>query len=488
MMALLRKLTPWQASLWLIAAFSAVRVLVGSESGLSVDEAHYALYGLHPDWSYFDHPPLIGWLQALVLNVSDSTLALRFIPMLMFAATGMALYRMVRVLFPEDSPWVAFIAVALLQSGLMFQLIGMAMLPDTPLLLIGLLLLPALERAMATGRLRYWLLIGLLLGLAALSKYTAVTLVLTVLLAMLFTRQLKQLQSPSPWIAVALSALLLIPILYWNAKHDWISFAYQLHHGTGNLHWQPVRFLMSETAQLLVYGFGVVLFSLIGLLAAWRDRHEPGVRYCLALALPVLLLFGWNAGYVVTLPHWTALGWAALLPLAARWIYRHWPRRAMRVSAWLAAGYSAVLMLVLFAEMVVPNLPFADNQHPMRDLYGWEEAAKRAEQYRREMAVVPGSAPLLFTENWTHASRLAWYDRPVPVVVVDDRYDQFDIWFDSPQSGARGILVLPDAEARPATGGPGQFARCVLRDKLPYTSNGHLISSFAFYACHEFRK
>lgn len=480
--------SPWQASLWLIAAFSAIRLLVGSASGLSVDEAHYALYGLHLDWSYFDHPPLVGWLNALVLPFSESTLALRVLPVSLFAATGVVLYRLTLRLFPQETPWLGFISVALLQSGLMFQLLGIALVPDTLLLLLGLLVLLALHGALTTASTRYWLALGLLLGLAALSKYTAISLVATVLIALAFTRQWRQLLTPAAGLAVVLAGLALLPILYWNATHEWISFAYQLHHGTGKLHWKVGRFLLSEAVQLVVYGFGVFVFGVIALVAAARETGDNGVRYCLALALPVLLLFGMNAGFEPTLPHWTALAWAAILPLSARWIHRHWSRRTVRVGVYASGAFSLLLMLVLFAEMLTPRLPFADNRHPLNGLYGWQEAAQRAEQLRSEMAATPGITPMLFTGNWTYASRLAWYARPTPVIVLDQRIDQFDLWFGSPQHGARGIVVVAEKGAAPATGGAARFAACTLRDKLPIILNDHLVSTFSFYACHDFQK
>jgi hypothetical protein len=96
---------------------------------------------------------------------------------------------------------------------------------------------------------------------------------------------------------------------------------------------------------------------------------------------------------------------------------------------------------------------------------------------------------LLFTDNWTYGSRLAWYARPAAVQITDNRFDQFDVWFGSPQNGAHGILVLwPEPEAKPSTGSAGQFAKCVLRDRLPIRSDTHLISTFSFYACDGFKK
>ena len=47
---------------------------------LSTDEAHYALYALHPDWSYFDHPPLVGWIQIIPVWLGADDGLIRLIP------------------------------------------------------------------------------------------------------------------------------------------------------------------------------------------------------------------------------------------------------------------------------------------------------------------------------------------------------------------------------------------------------------------------
>ena len=54
-----------RAAVWLIAAFTAVRLAVAPTFGLGTDEAHYVLYAKFLDLSYFDHPPLVGWTHAL---------------------------------------------------------------------------------------------------------------------------------------------------------------------------------------------------------------------------------------------------------------------------------------------------------------------------------------------------------------------------------------------------------------------------------------
>lgn len=490
----LKSLTPFQSTLLLILASAVLRLLAACSTELTTDEAHYALYGLHPDWSYFDHPPLIGWLQAVVLQFSNTDLALRLVPIMIFSAASVALYKVCIKLFPGESPWLGFVAVAIMHSGVMLQLIGMAMLPDGPLLLLGLLVVLALHDVLNDGRVRNWLWLGLLLGLSGLSKYTAVSFVVTVLLALLLGRQWRQLLRPGPWLALVVGLIVIMPVLYWNYRHEWISFLYQIHHGTGKLNWEPQRILISQAGQLLVYGPLIYVFGMIAAVAGLKEFKQlngqsgRGVMLCLALALPLLLLFGWNSGYEMTLPHWTSLGWLALSPLTARWIIRSWNNRWVRDGVRASVVYAILFTVVVFSQLISPWMPFSDNHNALRDLYGWGQAARRAEKFRAELAATPGEMPLLFTENWTLASRIAWYARPTPVQVLDTRTDQFDIWFGSPQNGARGILVMwPGENAKPQTGGSGEFAECSLRERLPIISNGHVASIFSFYICHDYR-
>jgi len=483
-----RRLTPWQATLWLVFFSSLLRLVTSTGVGLGTDEAHYALYGLHLDLSYYDHPPMIGWLQAIVLLFSDSDLALRIMPTLLFGLSSLALHQVTQTLFPHKTPWLGFISVVLLQSGVMFQLIGLSMLPDDPLLLLGLLTILVLHQILNGDRLWLWLALGIVLGLAGLSKYTAVTLVATVIMVMMHEgRLLSRLRTAGPWIAMLTGLILIMPVLYWNYTHDWISFAYQLKHGTGNPDWKPVNFLLSQTAQLLVYGPGIFVFGVIAAVAGLKKWRDQSVWMCLALALPVLFLFAWNSGYQKTLPHWASLGWAGLIPLISLWLSDAWAQRWVRISMWASAVYASLLIVIIFSQFFLAWLPFPDNRDPLRDLYGWEQAAQRASELRAEMAATPGAEPYLFAEHWTEASRLAWYARPDTVQVLDERYDQFDIWFDSPKQGARGIVVSWPEQRAPLTGGKGQFAGCVLRDTLPVNSNGHQVSTFSYYACHEFQ-
>ncbi|MEJ2061333.1 MAG: glycosyltransferase family 39 protein [Gammaproteobacteria bacterium] len=477
-------LTP-QTALWLLlGGVTLLHLLVMGRFELTEDAAHYALYGLKPALSYFDHPPMIGWMQALVVPLSQSEFALRLWPVILSVAAGLVLYRLANTLFSERAPWVGVVAVAVMQSGIMFNLMGMSMLPDDPLLVFFLASGLFLYRAVVGGDLRAWLWVGICFGLAGLSKYTAVTLVVSALWLLFSERAWRQLATPWPWLGVAVAAVLISPVLIWNAQHDWMSIAYQLGHGLPERHWSFARFGLALAAQVVAYAPGMFLFGLLALIAAFRNWRDPAQRFVVILALPVFLLIGWGAGLKTSLPHWTAVGWAALSVLIAYWLMGAWRARPVRIFTWVSVLYSVAVLGVLYSALVVPWLPYKENHYPLADITGWRAAAQRAAALRETMSATPGPAPVLFVPNWSLASHLAWYARPLTVQDVTPRRDQISLWFGQPQPGARGILVVPhDFHTRPDKMGLNRFARCEPAGSLPIEVGGRTATTYWFYRC-----
>lgn len=482
----LRALGPWSATLWLVGGIALLHLVAAGRVSLSADEAHYALYGLHLDWSYFDHPPLVGWLQALVLPFSHSELALRLWPIALSAGTALTLYFFALRLFPQAQAWLGFWSVLFYESGLLFQVLGLALVPETPLLLFALLSMLSLLRALDSGRRSDWMLFGLCLGLAGLSKYTAVTLALTAVLFIVFQNRLAVLRTAGPWLAVLIAALLIAPVLYWNATHDWLSFRYQFGHGFRPKDWDWTRVGISQLSQLFAYAPGIYIFGLLALASGIKEWRERGVQMTMLLVLPVLLLFASGSGREETLPHWTALVWAGAAPLTARWLLTHWPSRVVRGLTHFSVGYSLSLILLVHALFFFPSLPFPEKIHPLKPLTGWPEAAQHATVLRAQMAAEYPSA-VLFVPNWALASRLAWYARPLAVQVTDDRPDQYDLWFGAPALGANGVLVAPASVLKSTRRVLTRFDSCQEQDSLPIYRGDLLLTNFHFYLCRGYR-
>ena len=114
---------PERATRWLIAAALVLHIALAVALGLSVDEAHYLLYAAHPALSYFDHPPLVGWLQWPLVALDAPTVLLRLVPGALWLGTVLGVYRLAQRLVTGDAAeraglWaVAVLALAPMPLG-----------------------------------------------------------------------------------------------------------------------------------------------------------------------------------------------------------------------------------------------------------------------------------------------------------------------------------------------------------------------------------
>jgi Dolichyl-phosphate-mannose-protein mannosyltransferase len=340
----------------------------------------------------------------------------------------------------------------------------------------------------------------LLLGLAGLTKYTAIFIGLGCVLALLVAHGPRLLAQRGAWLAMLVAALLISPVLAWNATHHWISLAYQTGHAAGNQSWELHRLGVYVIVQLLGYG----LLLVVGTVAARRvalphaeskvpTRAISPWLFCLCFGLPPLLLMVYLSGRGSTLPHWSVTAWLALLPMAAVGCAQVWAR-AGRAKTWLAGlgVFQAVSCLALVGLMLTsgvqsergdeatsrPGQQIATASfNPFADLYGWDAAALRAS----ELADKNGK-PTLAVMNWTLASRFAWYVNR-PTLVVQRHLDQFGLWWGVLQPGDRALVIDWSQMSFAPPVGPAEFERCDLLEQQPVMRLGRQVAHFSFQLC-----
>lgn len=463
----------------LILFFAAIHLLIGGFIPLSTDEAHYALYGYYPALSYFDHPPLVGWLQAVAQVISEQEWALRLFPVLIHAAVSILLYRFSNRWYESNAPRVGLLAVALYYTTIIGQIMGMGLMPDGPLILFALLTVNTTYELLKKDNWKYWLQLGLWLGLAGISKYTAITLAFSFVLVFLLQGQRQRLFSVKAIIAALLAMIMISPVLLWNYQHDWLSFHYQIDHGISNDDWQLIKALTYQAVLIASYGPFVYFMGLFAIWAALRQRMVI-TNVLLIFALPVLLLFSYAAGKGQSFPHWTISGFVLLCPIMAAFLLDRWSRKPIRILTWVSLGYGVLIVGLLHLVLTAP-IPFPDYKHPAKDLFGWQEAAQRAITLNQEYGYK--ERPIIFSNKWFYASRLAWYARPTPVIILDNRYDQMDIWYGSPEPGMSGILVFPTEGVDWQPEQLRDFTVCKKVDELKAMRAGRPVEKFEFYHC-----
>lgn len=415
-------------ALAIIAVATIGRLGLAAMLPVGVDEAYSIGIARQFSWSYFDHPPLHLWLVGLWAKLwgSEDLLLLRLPFIALGALSSWLIYALGARLFG---------AMAGLWSVVIFNLApvfglahGALILPDGPLIAAALataLLVTRIVLEPREGqRLGLWALAGLMAGLALLSKYHGVLLVLGIGLFLATTREGRRwLLRPGPWLAVVIAAACFVPVLVWNAQHDWASFAFQSGRGRFGSELRPLgpmESLLFQAAYLLPWIAVPLAVFLVRGMARGPGNAKRWLLVCLA-ALPVVTFTGLTF-FGRGLPHWPMPGWLFAIPLLAEAL-----ANAGRVTRRIVVGAAVVTALALGAlgTVVTMQARWGSFDAQTRALFGgtdptdallsWE-ALKPA---LAEHGLPADDRTFIGTFNWIRAGELnALLGKDIPVVCL----------------------------------------------------------------------
>ena len=463
----------WRTYRLIACAFLALKLALLVFARPFMDETYYWLWGQHPALSYFDHPPLIGWTQALASALFGwNIVGLRIMVLITLIGDLALLYAMARhrsaSAWREDF-WPA--AALLAATPIFFGLTNLA-LPDHLLIFAALLALFALQRfdtAHMAGAPRWrWLyLAAFAVGLAILSKYLGTLLALAILAAALaLTRWRPLLRSPHFYLAIALVLAMQAPVLLWNAANGWASFGFIV----GGR--QPLGEGFSAEG-LIGYLLGIPFvlspFLIWPLVKALRSSDGDLARLLFWLSSLAFLVASLFTNILI---HWNILAYVAMLPLlvlqlrprlvvAAHFVY------GALIAAVLAMNYTVQPVVALFG-------PTTDYSTSLS--YGWEEVVPEIARLRaeHEIGFVAGV-------HYSTASALAFAMRDPNVVSLAAVRDAFDDWFDPAAHAGQDALIVTDRKRGLPRAVRRLFASVEREKRIDIMRNGYRIERYTIY-------
>ncbi len=331
---------------WLVLlAFLVLHVILAVSLPLSGDEAYYWDCSRHLDWSYFDQPPLVIWAMVpFRMVLGETRLAVRGPAVLSSLLAGLFLLGLIRRLGggEREAAWayVALHAMPLFFVGAFYTSTDIAMAT-------AYLAATWAAVALAQGERTAWWGFGVAVGLGFLAKFPAV-LVLPALLPALWNRSTRrQLRTPAPWLAGALSLVLTMPVWIWGARHGWDNITFQLE-GRHQVHSFGLHYILEFLGANLLLATPFIAIALaIAWWRGWRRRDAAWTAALIATAMP-FLAFGTVALRERVGAHWGGPGLvvaAALLALT--------PFRGRRTL--LIAGLAMGIGISLAAGWVLAN-------------------------------------------------------------------------------------------------------------------------------------
>ena len=351
---------------WLLAAGLGsllLRLWIAGTFPITGDEAFFYWWGVYPDWGYYDHPPMVGWLIAATrATLGDSLWAIRLPVVLLPLGVGAALWWALKGVDKTRAAWaVAFFWLAPLNW------LNTLITTDTPLIFWSVLSAAALmraERRLSADRTAYALyaLSGVFIGCAFLSKYFAVVLGLTYTAYFLMYRR-------DRLAGFALLVLCSVPFamvnIGYNASHGWSNIMFNVYNRN-----QGAEF---EWRKPLMY-IGMMLY-LVTPAAAWLVfKHRQNIvkmgstssthRLLVCLVLVPLLFFALLSGKKVIGLHWVL----SFYPFGFALLAFALPLEKLKTAA-LGLAVFAGLHVAAVAGLYMTNLDTWREVSPLSKIY-----------------------------------------------------------------------------------------------------------------------
>jgi undecaprenyl-diphosphatase len=439
----------------LVAGCALFRLVYAGFFLLAPDEANHWQWGRHLDWGYHDQAPLIGWAVRVSTDILGHTeRAVRLPSVIAVAVASLYMVGMASRWFGSRA---AFNTALFGQLILEFNLGGLLATPD------GLQAAAWAGAAYHTARgyesddWAQWLAAGIWFGVGVLSKFTMIIFLPSVffygLLSPLHRGRLKNIR---PYAAFSVGLLMLMPVIVWNAAHNWNSVRHVAHLGGVDERFALSlkffgEYLASQAALLSPLVFVLVLMAWVEVI---RKRHPGGewvYPYLVYASLPMFAVFGLLSLHSRVYSNWPGAGFLTAAVLAVA-MYGPDPARikpdkrislGCRLYPWAVAS-SFIVTALVYLQTAWPVLPIpAHLDRTVSELGGWKELGRKTHEVLQTMPNPP--LTFIFGLDYQTASELAFYTPGHPATVSINRWNRpnvYDYWWsDADLIGRDGVGV-----------------------------------------------
>jgi hypothetical protein len=313
-----------------------------------------------------------------------------------------------------------------------------------------------------------------------------------VLYALVTPGRRRVLWSPGPYLAVAIGLLGFLPVLIWNANHEWASFQFQGGRArdsgtTPFLHEGPLKWFGGPILYLLPWIWFWLVVELVRGIRQFRSLvGTPRLLICLSI-VPLGFFFVISGLAHGVLLHWPLVGFLPLYPLVGGNVVRL-RKTFSRASATFLTLWT--VLLFVFAGAIIGQARFGwirfpkGVKDPTADISGWESVAQELD--RRGMLSEPGT--FLMTNLWYDSGQLAFAVRGRAPVTCYHSFDArgFAFWSQpADYVGQTGYFLFVDSRDEAAVRREYEkyFRGMTLAAEFPMIRAGRSFREVKVYRC-----
>ena len=351
----------------------AFHLATNGQYGFHRDELQTLDDARHLDWGFVAYPPVTPLIGRLELALFGTSLA----GFRVFAAVAVSTVMVLTGLIAKE-----------LGGGRHLQILAAIAAGISPLSLIegavlqyvsfdylwGVSAIYFLVRLLESEDPRWWVPLGGMLGLGMETRYTIGFLALGIVGAVLLTPLRRHLQTRWLWIGVALSILLFLPNVIWQARHGFISLEFLSYLHKRDARQGRYAGFYSEQLKLCVN----TLTAPLVLLGLWfyffrqEGKRFRFLAWVFAVTFVLFALFGARAYYTVPLYPMLIAGGSVFLGILADRL-GVLGKRVVFGLQWALIAFGGVMAILI----VTPVAPFGSAV--------WRLSSRVHDQFREEI-------------------------------------------------------------------------------------------------------
>lgn len=247
--------------------------------GMYVDILENIEWGRHWELGYDKNPYFGAWLTYLIYHLSNRSFLSIYLTSQMFVAIAwLAIWRLAARILP---PLPALVSAVSLMAIAFYS--GISVELNDNVINLALWALSSLFFYEAVTKQRYhaWILTGILLGCAAMTKYYTLMLLLSMLIFLLVNPIARQsFKKPGLYMGLCFFLMITIPNLIWLIKHSFISIDYAL--GRAGMYKSLFSDVLDHLLNPLFFFIGTALFAL-PVWAAFKYSFKEKGSYAISL-------------------------------------------------------------------------------------------------------------------------------------------------------------------------------------------------------------
>lgn len=425
-----------------------IHLILSTNYGLQRDAYLYYSLGQHLAWGYVSVPPLIAILARIsTLIFGNTVFALRLLPALIGSLSVIIIGKMVLELGgKKNAVTIALTAftftTAFLRSNTLFQPVSFNQF-------FWLLSAYLVVRLINTQKPVYWIYIFIIWGIAFLNKYSIAFIIISTLIAILFSPHRKLLWAKYFFIGATTSLFIILPNIYWQATHNWPVIHHMSELQKNQLINVKISGFLIDQITMNIPALIVWIAGLFGLLFMRSLKKYRAIAYIYLGTVLIIILFKGKSYYTLGL-------YSTLIAFGG-----------YTIDKYFKAGqkYTVILFVILLAIPLLPiSLPVLSYQNAANytkkvaaftnrwedgkvhnipqdyaDMTGWKELSTIVIQHYKSLSKKERTDCSIFTDNYGQAGAIYFYGKEANLPRPVSFSDNFLLW--APDSADISSLI-----------------------------------------------